>query len=147
MKKRKEDIPLQYFERNVIIILFSLVLTGSFCFLTYWYFKAFNPLMFVLGVPSVILIFHSLWMLLNPFAVIYEDKFEMKKTMFSNKQWYFIDIKLVGEVTTKGFKITYNDDDEELISTFGIRNSHKKAFRDAVNHYVCKSLVVERADD
>ncbi len=104
-------------------------------------------MMFVLGVPSTILIFHTLWVFLNPFAVIYEDKFEMKKTMFSNKQWYFIDIKSVGEVTVKGFKITYNDDEEEIISTFGIRDSHKKAFRDAVNHYVCKSLVIERADD
>jgi len=147
VKKRKEDIQLQYFERNVLIIVFSVVLTGCFCFLTYWYFKAFNPLMFVLGIPSIILIFHTLWVLLNPFAVIYEDKFEMKKTMFSNKQWYFIDIKSVGEVTAKGFKIVYNDDDEEIISTFGIRPSHKQAFRDAVNHYVCKSLVVERAED
>ena len=103
--------------------------------------------MFVLGVPTTILIFHTLWVFLNPFAIIYEDKFEMKKTMFSNKQWYFIDIKSVGEVETKGFKIIYNDDDEEIISTFGIRPSHKKAFRDAVNHYVCKSLVIERADD
>jgi len=103
--------------------------------------------MFVLGIPSIILIFHTLWVLLNPFAVIYEDKFEMKKTMFSNKQWYFIDIKSVGEVTAKGFKIVYNDDDEEIISTFGIRPSHKQVFRDAVNHYVCKSLVVERAED
>ena len=74
-------------------------------------------------------------------------KFEFKKTMFSNKQWYFIDVKSVSEVTSSGFDIEYNDGDIERISTFGIRPSHKKAFRDAVYHYVCKSLVVERADD
>ena len=85
--------------------------------------------------------------MLNPFAVIYEDKFEFKKTMFSNKQWYFIDIKNVSEVTSGGFDIEYNDGDIEHISAFGIRPSHKKAFRDTVYHYVCKSLVVERADD
>lgn len=147
MKKKKEDIPLQYFERNLIVLLFFVVITGLFAFLTYSYFAAFHPLMFVLALPTVVLFFQTLWLLLNPFAIIYEDKFEMKKTMFSNKQWYFIDIKSVSEVTAKGFIITYNDDDEEIISTFGIRASHKKAFRDAVNHYVCKSLVVERADD
>jgi hypothetical protein len=147
VKKQKEDIPLQYFERNILIIVIFIGITLALSFLTYRYFKAFSPLVFVFGGPSVILFFQTLWILLNPFAIIYEDKFEMKKTMFSNKQWYFIDIKSVSEVTDKGFKIIYNDDDEEIISTFGIRDSHKKVFRDAVNHYVCKSLVIERADD
>ena len=67
--------------------------------------------------------------------------------MLSNKQWYFVDIKKVGEVEARGFKIVYNDDEVELISTFGIRASQKKKFRDAINHHVCKSLVVERAED
>ena len=147
MKKPKEDIPLQYFERNVLFTLFFAGITGLLGLLTFSLWKDFNPMMFICGIPTTILLFQTLWIMLNPFAVIYEDKFEFKKTMFSNKQWYFIDIKTVGEVTAKGFKITYNDNDEELISTFGIRASHKQAFRDAVNHYVCKSLVVERADD
>jgi hypothetical protein len=147
VKKQKEDIPLQYFERNGIFKLFFIGITALFCFLTYKYFVAVNPLMFICAVPALMLIFQTLWIFLNPFAIIYEDKFEMKKTVFSNKQWYFIDIKSVGETNDKGFTIVYNDDDEEVISTFGIRGSHKKAFRDAVNHYVCKSLVVERADD
>ena len=103
--------------------------------------------MFVCAVPTLILVFQTLWILLNPFAVIYEDKFELKKTMFSNKQWYFIDIKNVSEITSYGFDIEYNDGDIERINTFGIRPSHKKEFRDAVYHYVCKSLVVERAED
>lgn len=67
--------------------------------------------------------------------------------MLSNKQWYFVDIKKVTETESKGFRIIYNDGDEELVSTFGIRASQKKAFRDAINHHVCKSLVVERAND
>ncbi len=122
-------------------------ITGGLSFLTYSLWKDFNPMMFICGIPTVIMFFQTLWIMLNPFAIIYEDKFEFKKTMFSNKQWYFIDIKTVEEVNPKGFKIIYNDGDEEIVSTFGIRASHKKAFRDAVNHYVCKSLVVERAED
>ena len=147
MKKEKEDIPLQYFERSIFYILFFVALTAFFVFLTYSHFKAFSPLMFIWGVPAIIMFFQTLLILLNPFAVIYEDKFEMRKTMLSNKQWYFVDIKKVEEVEARGFKIVYNDDEVELVSTFGIRASQKKKFRDAINHHVCKSLVVERAED
>lgn len=147
MKKEKEDIPLQYFERSIIFSLFFIGLTTFFVFLTYSSYKGFSPLMFVWGVPTLIVFFQTLWILLNPFAVIYEDKFEIKRTMLSNRIWYFVDIKNVEETGWKGFKIIYNDGDVELISTFGIRASQKKLFRDAVNHYVCKSLVVERAED
>jgi hypothetical protein len=82
---------------------------------------------------------------LNPYAIIYEDKFEIKKSVIHNKVWYYIDIKNVGETTVYGFEITYNDNDLEKVTTAGIRSSHKDNFRKAVNHYVCKSLV-ERED-
>ena len=147
MKKPKEDIPLQYFERNILFTLFFVGITGLLGLLTFSLWKDFNPMMFICGIPTVIMFFQTLWIMLNPFAIIYEDKFEFKKTMFSNKQWYFIDIKSVTEVTSSGFDIEYNDGDIEHISTFGLKPSHKKAFRDAVHHYVCKSLVIERADD
>lgn len=147
MKKEKEDIPLQYFERSILYIIFFVGLTAFLVYLTYLHFKAFSPLMFVWGVPAIIFFFQTLLILLNPFAIIYEDKFEIKRTMLSNKQWHFVDIKKVTEAESKGFRIVYNDGDEELISTFGIRASQKKKFRDAINHHVCKSLVVERADD
>lgn len=147
MKKQKEDIPLQYFERNVLFTLFFVGITALLSLLTFSLWKDFNPMMFICGIPTTIMLFQTLWIMLNPFAVIYEDKFEFKKTMFSNKQWYFIDIKNVSEITSSGFNIEYNDGEIERISTFGIRPSHKQNFRDAVNHYVCKSLVVERADD
>ena len=104
-----------------------------------------NPLGFVLGVPCILLAFQTLWMLLNPYSIIYEDKFEVKRSGLSNKMWHFIDIKKVSEINGKGFVITYNDDDEELISTWGIRPSDKQKFRNAVNHHVCKSFV-ERED-
>ena len=146
MKKQKEDIPLHYFERNMLVVLLFLAITATFSYFTYAYFIIVHPLAFVLAVPAFIFAFQTLWLILNPYAVIYEDKFEIKRTIFSNKFWYFIDIKGVGDVNKKGFNITYNDDEVEPVSTFGIRASHQAAFRDAVNKYVCKSLVVDRAD-
>lgn len=146
MKKQKEDIPLHYFERNPLIIVIFLAITSVFSYFTYSYFVIVHPLAFVLAVPAVIFAFQTMWLMLNPYAVIYEDKFEIKRTLLSNKFWYFIDIKEVSGVTKEGFTITYNDDEVESVSTFGIRSSHKASFRDAVNKYVCKSLVVDRAD-
>ncbi len=147
MRKSEEDIPLQYFERNIMIVIVFLTITAFFGYMTYKSYAEVSPLLFIYGVPLIIFSFMSLWLMLNPYAIIYKDKFEIKKSLISNKFWYFIDIKSVDEISGPGFKIIYNDDDEEMISTFGIKPSHKKKFRDAVNHYVCKSLVVERADD
>lgn len=146
MKKQKEDIPVHYFERNPLIMLIFLTITSVFSYYTYSYFVVVNPMAFVLAVPAVIFAFQTLWLMLNPYAVIYDDKFEIKRSILSNKFWYFIDIKSVGDVNAKGFNITYNDDEVETVSTFGIRSSNKQAFRDAVNKFVCRSLVVDRAD-
>ena len=146
MKKQKEDSPVHYFERNLLVVAVFMAITATFSYFTYSYFIIVHPLSFVLAVPAVIFAFQTLWLMLNPYAVIYEDKFEIKRSIFSNKFWYFIDIKGVGEINKKGFNITYNDDEVEPISTFGIRSSNKQAFRDAVNKFVCKSLVVDRAD-
>lgn len=115
--------------------------------MAYVNYKVVSQLTIIYGIPFVFSFFLTLWLMLNPYAIIYEDKFEMKRSILSNKDWYFIDIKSVSEVDGKGFKIIYNDDDVERISLFGMKPSHKKTFRDAVNHYVCKSLVIERADD
>jgi hypothetical protein len=148
VKKRKEDIPLQYFERNFIVLGIFLTITSGFGYMVYRYLPEvkLNPFAVLWGVPTVIFGFQALWLVLNPYAIIYEDKFEIKRTVLSNKFWYFIDIKSVSEVKNGGFEIIYNDDEVEYVSTFGIRDSHKKNFRDAINHYVCKSLVEDRDD-
>jgi hypothetical protein len=146
VKKEKEEIPLHYFERNMLIVMIFVIITAILVYFTCSYFVQVHPLAFIFAVPASIFAFQTLWLFLNPYAVIYEDKFEIKKSMFSNKFWYFIDIKNVSDVSKKGFEITYNDDEKEVISTFGIRHSHKQTFRDAVNKSVCKSLVVDRAD-
>lgn len=141
MKKEKEDVPLHYYERNVFLVLVFVVITVVLTYLTYKYYKEVNPLAFVIGVPALICGIQTLWLILNPFAVIYEDKFEIKRSLLSNKLWYFIDVQNVSDAGFKGFEIVYNDDEKESISTFGIRGSHKRKFRDMVNKYVCKSLV------
>ncbi len=145
MKKEKEEKPIEYFERSSVWVALCLAVSVMLCYYSYKFITEVNPLGFVIGVPTVLMVFHSLWLLLNPYAIIYEDKFEIKRSGLSNKIWYFIDIKKVSELNKSGYTITYNDDDQEKISTRGIRPSHKQKFRNAINHYVCKSFV-ERED-
>lgn len=141
MKKEKEDTPVQYIERNVLVIIVIAGISAFFAINAYLLFKEVDPRAFVLGIPALIFGFQALWLGLNPFAVIYDDKFEIKRSFISNRFWYFIDIKEVKEAESGGFRIVYNDDETEKISFFGIRSSQKKLFRDAVNKFVCKSLV------
>lgn len=145
MKKRKEDKPLEYFERSYLLLTLFIVVTIVLSYESYVLIMDFNPIGLVLGVPALILFFQTLWLILNPYAIIYENKFEIKRSIINSKIWYFLDIKQVGESDARGFIIRYNDDDPERVSDFGIRPSHKKKFRDVVNHHVCKSLV-ERDD-
>ncbi len=145
MKKEEEEKAMEYFERDWLILTLHVIGTIVLCYLCYHYIMAVSPLGFVIGVPAAIVSFQTLWILLNPYALIYENRIEVKKSMYRSKIWYLIDIKKVGELNKKSFRITYNDDDEEVIKIMGIRNSQLQKFRDAFNHHVCKSLV-ERDD-
>jgi hypothetical protein len=145
VKKQKEEIPLKYFERSYLLLGICVLITGCFGYWAYTLVIDVNAWGFVVGIPAVVSGFQTLWLILNPFAVIYEDKFEVKQSVIHNKIWHYIDIKNVSELNNKGFQITYNDDDIESVSIAGIRPSHRAEFRDTVNHHVCKSLV-ERED-
>lgn len=145
MKKKEPEVPLANFERSYVLLTVFFAVTALLIYLSYTMIEAFNPVGVVLAIPAAFLLLQCLWLILNPYAIIYKDKFEIKRSLFSSKIWYYLDIKSVGESTPRGFVIHYNDDDPERISDFGIRASHKKSFRDAVNHQVCKSLV-ERDD-
>jgi hypothetical protein len=145
VKKEKEEIGLEFFERNALLLALHILTSAALVYLVYVYIEEVNPLGFVIGVPAAIVSFQTLWIMLNPYAIIFENKIEIKRSMFSNKVWYLIDIKKVSEVKNRGFSITYNDDDVEVINIMGIRPSQLQKFRDAFNHHVCKSLV-ERDD-
>lgn len=141
MKKQKEDVPLQYFERSYLWMVICIAVTAALAFFVYRLIEDVSPWAFIAGIPALLMLFQTLWLILNPYAIIYEDKFEIKQSVIHNKTWYYIDIKNVSEANGAGFDITYNDDDREKISTTGIRASHRNEFRNTVNKYVCKSLV------
>lgn len=145
MKKEKEEKIIEYFERDWLILTIHLVVSAVLCYLCYYFISIVSPIGFIIGVPAVIISFQTVWILLNPYALVYENRIEIKSSIFGGKTWYLIDIKNVSEESNKRFTITYNDDDIEKVAMYGIRSSQSKKFRDCFNHYVCKSLV-ERDD-
>lgn len=91
-------------------------------------------------VPTAILFFQVLWLIMNPFAIVFDDKVEMKQSLFHNKLWYFVDIKKVGENKKGKLYITYNDDEMEAMSLFGIRPSHTKVLKAEMEKMVSEHL-------
>ena len=146
MKKFEQiETPLLNIERHPLVLIIALVLDALFIYLTFiTIFKkqAFevNPLGFFLFVPTLFICFQTLWLILNPYGILYEDRFEVKKSFLSLREWYFIDIKKVGDLKPKGFIITYNDDEMERIKLFAAKPSHKKLMQEAFVKAVNLSL-------
>ncbi len=145
MKKRNEiEIPEAYFERNPLILLGSILLSGGLIGTAFYlfYYKDFysHGWALMLTPPAIISGFQTLLFILNPYALLYKDKMELKKSMFSNKVWYFNDIERVTEVSNGSFNIVYNDGEEEKMHLTGLKRSQLKALRDELHKHVYLSL-------
>ncbi len=82
--KREEEVPLANIERNPMLLLSSAVLTFVFAYLSYYAIFSkeaheVKPYGFFLFVPTAVFSFQTLWYLLNPFALIFENKLEIKQ--------------------------------------------------------------------
>jgi hypothetical protein len=135
------ETPTINVERHPLVLIISLLVTFLLCYITYrnvFKREAFdiNPLVFFLFVPTLLISFQTLWLILNPFALFYNDRMEIKRSLFSSKIWYFRDIKKVGEVKKNFCIISYNDNDMEKINLIGIKPAHKKLFRDEFLKYI-----------
>jgi hypothetical protein len=145
VKKREEiETPEAYFERNPLILLGSVLLSGGLLGTVFYlfYYKDFyqHGWALILTPPAIISGFQTLLFILNPYALVYTDRLELKKHMFSNKVWYFNDIERVSEVSNTSFKITYNDGEDEAFYCRGIKPSQLKALRDELHKHVYLSL-------
>lgn len=149
-KKEKEEIPLAYIERNPLVIVTSILLTVGMVYLTFQ--NVFNkevmdvnPFAFMLSVPTLILFFQSLWFILNPFGIIYEDKIEIKWFMMNKRSWYFIDFKKTLGFEKGSLIAVYNDDEAFKISLFGIKSSHKELLRREIDKKILESMARRQA--
>lgn len=137
MKNEKEESK-EYIERNVLFVVFLATISLGLDWLTIHFLINVNPWGMLVGVPGLVLTLQSLWLIVNPYAVVYNDRFEVKQSLFYNKLFYFLDAKDVQ--LNSALKLVYNDDDLEKIPLFGIRSSHKSLFTQKIKEKIEISL-------
>jgi hypothetical protein len=137
---QKEEIPLVNIERSPLFLLISVALCSVLIYFGYALLMAVNPWGFIVMIPATIVFFQLLWLFVNPYAIIFDDKIEFKQSFFHNKLRYFVDIKKISESKSGKIYITYNDDEMEALNLFGIKTSHAKLLKTEIEKFVSESL-------
>lgn len=136
----KEEVPLLNIERSPLVILIFALVCAAIVYSGYHLLAEVNPWGFIVMIPGAILSFQVLWLLVNPFAIVFDDKIEIKQSLFHHKLRYFVDIKRISESKKGRIYITYNDDEMEALNLFGIRNSHTRLLKAEVEKLVLAGL-------
>ncbi len=134
--KEKDEIALVNIDRNPLILLLSIGLSTFLDYLAYTLILDLNPWGFIILTPATFLSFQTIWLLLTPYAMLFDDKLEIKRTLFSNKMLFFVDVKKVGNVKKGNLFISYNDDEVTKISLFGIRASQVDTLKSELEKHV-----------
>jgi len=134
--KEKDQDPLLQIERSPIILVIFIALSAFIDYATYVLLKNVNPWGFMVMIPAAIVSFQSLWFLLNPFAIIFQDKIEIRQSLFHRKDHYFMDIKKITQNKNGRLYFTFKDDEVELIKLFGIKPSHIQLLKTEVEKFL-----------
>lgn len=129
MKKENPQQPIASIDRNPFLVFGMIILTVVSCWWSYELFRAVSGWAFLVAMPAAVLSFHTLWMMLNPFALIYENKAELRPTWFHNRDRYFNDLTKIEERKNGSFVITYTDGEQERLGLFGIKHAHRSLLK------------------
>jgi len=134
--KEKDEVALVNIDRNPLILLLSIGVSTLLVYMAYTFILDLNPWGFVIMVPATFLSFQTIWLLLTPFAMVFEDKLEIKRSLFRNKMLFYVDIKKVGAIKNNNMFISYNDDEIAKIPLFGIKTSQLNTLRSELDKHV-----------
>lgn len=141
MKKEQNwDEPREYFERNPLLLALVVAVAAICIWQSISLLAEVNPWGTAVAVPGIFFAFQALWLITNPYAIVYEDRFEIKHSFFYSKEVYFLDLKGITDLTGLSFMVIYNDDEKEKLPLSGIRNSHKLSFQNRLREKISKSL-------
>lgn len=124
--KNEKDEPKEYFERNILLVIIITALSLGLDYMAVHLLMNVNPWGTALAIPGLVLTLQALWLIVNPYAIVYADRFEVKQSLFYNKLFYFLDAK--DAKLNSNLKLIYNDDEQEKIPLLGIRGAHKSLF-------------------
>ena len=135
--KNKDEEPKEYFERSILLVA-SVAISGV---LLDWFSISMlfdvNPWGSATAIPGLILTLQALTLIVNPYAIVYEDRFEIKQSLIYNREFYFLDFKGFDE---KSKKLVYNEGDTENLPLLGMRASNKKLFKARLAEKINESL-------
>jgi hypothetical protein len=135
--KNKDEEPKEYFERSILLVA-TVAISGVL--LDWFSIKMLldvNPWGSATAIPGLILTLQALTLIVNPYAIVYEDRFEIKQSLLYNREFYFLDFTGFDE---KSKKLVYNDGDTENLPLLGMRASHKKLFKARLAEKINESL-------
>lgn len=138
--KNKEEESKEYFERNILLVI---TVTASGLLLDWLSIKLLldvNPWGSATAIPGLILTLQAIWLIVNPYAVVYENRFEIKQSLIYNKEFFYLDAKAIDGKKNHSIQIIYNDGDTESLPLLGIRASHKQLFKDRLNEKIGESI-------
>ena len=137
--KNKSEEAKEYFERSILLVI---IVAGSGIFLDWlsitWLLDV-NPWGTATAIPGLMLTLQGIWLIVNPFAIVYQDRFEIKQSLLYNKEFFYLDAKAIDDKKTNSVKIIYNDGDLENLPLVGMRASHKKLFKNRLKEKIAES--------
>jgi len=135
--KNKDEEPKEYFERSILLVA-TVAISGVL--LDWFSIKMLldvNPWGSATAIPGLILTLQALTLIVNPYAIVYEDRFAIKQSLLYNREFYFLDFRGFDETSKK---LIYNDGDAENLPLLGMRASHKKLFKARLAEKINESL-------
>lgn len=139
--KNDENEPKEYFERNILLVI-TFLATGLFLdWLSIHLLMQVNPWGTASAVPGLVLTIQGVWLVTNPYAIVYDDRFEIKQNFIYNKEFYYLDAKRIESKKPGNLLVVYNDEETERLPLFGMRASYKDRFKKALSEKIAKSVV------
>lgn len=140
MKKEEEEEPKEYIERNVLFVIVILAIGLLLDWLCVYMLINVNPWGTLVGVPAITLTLQGLWLLVNPYAIIFENRFEIKQSLIYNREFYYLDAKAIELKNKTNFVMTYNDGDLQSLPLLGVRETQKQLFLDKIKLRIAESV-------
>jgi hypothetical protein len=138
--KNDEDEPKEYFERSILLVI-ALTASGLFLdWLSIHLLADVNPWGTAFAVPGMVLTLQALWLIVNPYAIVYNDRFEIKQSLFYTREFYYLDAKGVEKKNAMSLALIYNDGEREKLPLAGMRASNKELFKNKLTEKIGESL-------
>jgi hypothetical protein len=139
VKNEKEE-PKEYFERSIVLVIFISAAALALDWLSIKLLMDVNPWGTATAIPGLMLTLQALWFIVHPYAIVYDNRFEIKQSLIYNKQFYYLDARAVDQSKPQAIQLVYNDGDLEHIPLQGMRASHRPMFKQALQTKIDASL-------